>query len=100
MLDKVEEGIINVYADHLADGVDIETIKEMVAKETWMTGDEAARYFNVEVGPPLEVVACSGEMLDKFRNAPQQLKDTKKKSLAVYQARLNLLKLKGGTIDE
>lgn len=100
MLDKVEEGIINVYADHLADGVDIETIKEMVAKETWMTGDEAARYFNVEVGPPLEAVAYSGEMLDKFRNAPQQLKDAKKKSLAVYRARLNLLKLKGGTIDE
>jgi ATP-dependent Clp protease protease subunit len=103
-LDTVEEGILNVYKEHLVDGVDIETIKEMMEQETWMTGEEAAKYFNIEVGQAIEAVAYSGEMLDKFQNAPQQLKrqlkNTKEQSLAEYQARLNFLKLKGGMIDE
>ena len=100
MLDKVEEGILNVYKEHLVDGVDIETIKEMVANETWMTGEEAAQYFNVEVGQAIEAVAYSGDMLEKFKNAPQRLKKAKEQSLAEYQARLNFLKLKGGMMDE
>jgi ATP-dependent Clp protease, protease subunit len=100
MLEKVEEGILNVYKEHLVDGVDIETIQEMMAQETWMTGDEAAKYFNVEVGQAIEAVAYSGDMLEKFKNAPQRLKKAKEQSLAEYQARLNFLKLKGGMIDE
>ena len=101
-LDKVEEGILNAYAEHLADEVDIEAIKTMMANETWMTGDEAARYFtNVEEGAPLEAVAYRGEMLEKFKNAPQILKETKhEQSLAEHRARLNFLKLKGGMFDE
>lgn len=103
-LDTVEEGILNVYKEHLVDGIDIETIKEMMEQETWMTGEEAAKYFNIEVGQAIEAVAYSGEMLDKFQNAPQQLKrqlkNAKEQSLAEYQARLNFLKLKGGMIDE
>lgn len=100
ILDKLEEGILNVYKEHLVDGVDIETIREMVANETWMTGEEAAQYFNVEVGQAIEAVAYSGDMLEKFKNAPQRLKKAKEQSLAEYQARLNFLKLKGGMIDE
>jgi ATP-dependent Clp protease, protease subunit len=99
-LDTVEEGILNVYKEHLVDGVDIETINEMMEKETWMTGEEAAKYFNIEVGQAIEAVAYSGEMLEKFQNAPQQFKKAKEQSLAEYQARLNFLKLKGGMIDE
>jgi len=99
-LDTVEEGILNVYNEHLVDGIDIETIKEMMEQETWMTGEEAAKYFDVEVGQAIEAVAYSGEMLDKFQNAPQQLKKAKEQSLAEYQARLNFLKLKGGMINE
>ncbi|MEK4381168.1 head maturation protease, ClpP-related [Aeribacillus sp. FSL K6-2848] len=103
-LDTVEEGILNVYKEHLVDGIDIETIKEMMEQETWMTGEEAAQYFNVEVGQAIEAVAYSGEMLDKFQNAPQQLKqqlkNKKAQSLAEYRARLNFLRLKGGMNDE
>jgi hypothetical protein len=103
-LDTVEEGILNVYKEHLVDGVDIETIKEMMAAETWMTGEETAKYFNIEVGQAIEAVAYSGEMQDKFQNMPQQLKqqlkNEKAQSLAEYRARLNFLKLKGGMIDE
>lgn len=103
-LDTVEEGILNVYKEHLVDGVDIETIKEMMAAETWMTGEETAKYFNIEVGQAIEAVAYSGEMLDKFQNTPQQLKqqlkNEKAQSLAEYRARLNFLRLKGGMIDE
>lgn len=101
-LDKVEEGILNVYAENLVEGIDIEEIREMVAKETWMTGEDAAKYFRVEVGKPIEAVAYSGEMLDKFVNTPEQLlkqqENDEKQNLAAYEARLKLLKLKGGNI--
>lgn len=73
ILDKIEEGILNVYQENLKDGVDIETIKEMVDKETWLTGLEASNYFNVEVSNSVDVVATTSEYLDKFTKIPQQL---------------------------
>ena len=45
-LDKIEEGIINVYSENLAEGVDIETIKAMVDAETWLTGEEASNEYS------------------------------------------------------
>lgn len=102
-LEKIEEGILNVYAEHLVEGVDIEEIRQMVAKETWMTGDEAAKYFRVEVGDPIEAVAYTGDMLNKFQNAPQQLlkqqkNDYNDQDISIYRAKLKLLQLKGGQI--
>lgn len=49
-LDAVETGILNVYKEHLADGATIEDIKRMVAEETWLNGEEAAKYFAIETG--------------------------------------------------
>lgn len=69
-LDVIEEGIMNVYGGHLKDGVDIETIREMVNAETWLTGDKAAEYFNIELSDAVEAVAHT-EM--SFNNAPKEL---------------------------
>ena len=44
-LDEIEKCILNIYEKNLKDGVDIESIKEMVNAETWLTGDEASDYF-------------------------------------------------------
>lgn len=64
-LDAIESGIINVYADNLNEGVDIEDIKRMVNEETWLNGIEASNYFNIEVVTENKAVACSS---DYFRN--------------------------------
>jgi ATP-dependent Clp protease, protease subunit len=99
-LDVIEEGIINVYADNLKQGVDIETIRQMVQEETWLTGDQAAQYFNIETTSAVNAVAFTDI---EFMNMPkglnritdQQRQEAEKSKNRQYNAKLNLLKLKG-----
>lgn len=56
-LDTIEQGIINVYATKLKDGANIDDIKSMVNNETWLTGEQASQYFNIEVGEPNNAIA-------------------------------------------
>ena len=72
-MDKIEQGILNVYKDHLRDGVDFEKIKKMVNDETWLTGDEAAEYFDVEVEEKIEAVACTSDYFMYCNKVPEQL---------------------------
>lgn len=73
-LDSVEESIINVYKDHLKEGVDIETIRQMVNDETWLTGDKAAEYFNVQISEEAPIAACAdSEYFSKYKNVPKNL---------------------------
>jgi ATP-dependent Clp protease, protease subunit len=77
-LDAIEEGIINVYAENLKDGVDIETVRQMVQDETWLNGKEAANYFNITVGEENKAVAYVSEKLNEFKNTPQSVLDKEK----------------------
>lgn len=49
VLEKIEEGIINSYTEKALEGVTREQIKDFVMTETWFTGEDAAKYFNVTV---------------------------------------------------
>lgn len=77
-LDKIEEGILNVYQENLKDGVDIESVKEMVNSETWLTGEEASNYFNVSLENPVSAVACTSNYFEKYDRVPENLKEKKK----------------------
>jgi ATP-dependent Clp protease, protease subunit len=79
-LDAIEEGIINVYAESLKDGVDIETVRQMVQDETWLNGKEAANYFNITVGEENKAVAYVSEKLNEFKNTPQSVLDKEKET--------------------
>lgn len=72
-LDAVESGIVNVYKDHIADGVDIADIERMVDAETWLNGEEAARYFNIEVGAAKEYAAKVTETVSGYGNVPKEI---------------------------
>jgi ATP-dependent Clp protease, protease subunit len=72
-LDAIEAGIMNVYAENLKEGVDIEIIRQMVQDETWLNGDEAAKYFNVEVSEAKEIAACASDYFDKYNKTPNKL---------------------------
>ncbi len=74
-LDRIEDGIMNVYREKLADGVDIEEIRTLVQAETWLNGKDAARYFNVEVGKGNNAAACVSGFYGSYRNAPVCLMD-------------------------
>lgn len=76
MLDTIQNGIESVYQAAARDDVTAQDITDMVNAGTWLTGDEAANYFNVEVMQPLDVVACvKGEMPFDYTPKNITLKD-------------------------
>ncbi len=89
-LDTIEEGILNVYSQHLAPGVSMDAIRQMVEAESWLTGEAAAQYFSMEITAHLKAVAYAGAL--DYSKIPQGISV---KSLDAYNARLNLLKLRG-----
>ena len=78
-LDRIEEGILNVYAEKLAEGVDIETIKQMVNEETWIVGSEANKYFNIDVIQSNKAVASISN-LSCYNKVPDVLKTSESKA--------------------
>lgn len=76
-LDACEESILAVYKENLKEGVDIETIKEMVNNETWLTGEQAEQYFNIETYEGLDVVACTSDYFNNYKKIPSEIKSKK-----------------------
>lgn len=74
MLDTLEEGILNVYAENLKESVNTDTIKNLVNAETWLTGAQASEYFNVEVSAEQNIIAYT--TAKHFKNAPKNLINT------------------------
>lgn len=79
-LDKIDMSMLEIYKSNLKNEADIDIIRNMISEETWLTGEEACKYFNMELEEPIEAVAYSGDMLDKYKNTPQKIKtqDNKK----------------------
>lgn len=73
-LDKISEGILNVYTENLAEGVDSNTIKELMDNETWLTGVDAGKYFNIEVAEENNAVAYCGD-ISNYNNIPKDILD-------------------------
>jgi len=88
LLDKVEDGLMNVYEEHLAKGVSIDAIKELVEAETWFTGKDAAQYFDIKVGAENKAVAYAD--VSDFEKAPKGISDAEKDQKKIEQAKLNL----------
>ncbi|USK78963.1 Clp protease ClpP [Peribacillus frigoritolerans] len=84
-LDRIEEGLVNVYKDNLKEGVDISVIRTMITKETWLSGEDAANYFNIEIGESIEAVASVGEEFKSFTNIPEEVKQLIKQSQASHE---------------
>lgn len=64
-LDRIAIGMLNIYGKHLKDDVSIDTIKELMDAETWLNGEEAAKYFNVEVTDAKEYAAAVGDYMGR-----------------------------------
>ena len=83
ILDKIEEGILNVYNENLAENADIEVVKAMVNAETWLTGDEASKYFNVNVSESVDAVACTSDYFNKYSKVPKNISNDFKKEVEI-----------------
>ena len=75
-LKKCEESILDIYMEHVQDGVERDTIKALVDAETWMNGNEVAQYFDVEIEQQAAVAACASDFFERYNNLPENLKTT------------------------
>lgn len=74
MLDKIENStMIPMYLAKAK--ISEEEIKELVAKESWLSADEVNKYFNVNLLQSAnQVAACiDRKIFDKYKNVPQNL---------------------------
>lgn len=70
-LDKIDATILGVYENNLKDGVDLDTVKELMDAETWMDGNTASQYFNIKIAEPVKAVACISDIT--YKNMPNNL---------------------------
>ena len=71
-LDKCEDSILDVYEQHLKDGVTREQIQALMAEETWFSGSELAEYFDIELEERPAIAACASDYFDKYGNMPKR----------------------------
>lgn len=74
-LDKIEDGIINVYMEHAKEGMPENKIREYVNNETWFSGREVGNVFNVEVSADKNFEAKS-EYFSQYKTVPKALMST------------------------
>lgn len=79
-LDTCKESILNIYMNHVKDGVTREELSELMDQEKWFTGENAAEYFDITVEEELEVVDCVSEYFNVYKNTPKELLENKKNS--------------------
>lgn len=61
MLNTIQSGLESTYVKAAKEGVTPEQIHDMVEHETWLTGEDAAKYFNVNVDEATQTAAKFGE---------------------------------------
>lgn len=97
-LDQVTTGILNIYEENLKEGVSIDTIKELMDAETWLNGQQAAEYFDIDVGETKDYVAYTGKYLNASKKIPRSIKEATKndeKELANMKLQLQRLVVQG-----
>ena len=73
-LDVIGGGILDVYMNHVKEGVTEDTIKSLMDAETWLSGADASQYFNIETTDTVtEIAAAAGEYVARSRNMPKDL---------------------------
>lgn len=72
-LNACEQSIINVYKEHAINGTTEDKIKSMIDRETWLTAEQAAEYFAIELLDTEPVAACVSDSYKRYMNTPAAL---------------------------
>lgn len=94
-LDRLETSILGIYEEHLQEGVNTETVKEMLKAETWLSAEETEKYFKITVTDENKAVAYCN--VNNLTNIPVQIKTALNKTVTkdeLLQAKLNLIRIK------
>lgn len=73
-LDHCQKSIVQTYMERARDGVTEQEINDLVNEETWMSGSEAAEYFDFEVEEDVNAAACASELFNFYKNTPESVK--------------------------
>lgn len=107
MLNSIEVGMLSIYEENLTDESYKDTIKQFVQDETWLNGEEAAKYFkNVKVIDEVNIAACGEFDFKCYSKTPQELiniynpdlEEKEKSKKEIENKELNLWKAKLGLI--
>ncbi len=74
ILDIIQEGIETTYRKAKLENISDEEITQMVNDETWLTGEEASKIFDIKVTDASKAVACAGSHPVNFRKAPKGIR--------------------------
>jgi ATP-dependent Clp endopeptidase proteolytic subunit ClpP len=75
-LDIIQTSITEIYKTKLKQDADIETIKELMDAETWLTASEASKYFEIEtVECNTAAAKVDFEKLNCYKNIPENIKN-------------------------
>ena len=80
-LDLCEDSILDVYEEHMKEGVTRDKIKSFMAEEKWFSGAELAEYFDVEIDDKAAVAACASDFFEKYSHVPESVKGTATKDI-------------------
>lgn len=73
MLNNAQKSITAIYMENVKEGITEDEITELINNETWLVGDEVSKFFNVEVEKQAELVACSSDFFNSYKNTPDKL---------------------------
>lgn len=74
ILNVCQESIVNVYMQHVKEGVTREQIIDLMKKETWFTGASIINYFNVVVNQQATPLNCCMSLYyDNYLHSPKDI---------------------------
>lgn len=77
-LEEIEKSILAVYEENIKTNVSIEKIKDMLEKETWLTAEDASKYFNnITIESDLISASCKSSYFKNYSNIPKNIKVSK-----------------------
>lgn len=86
VLDILQDGLETTYLKAAKDGITKDMIHDMVNAETWLTGSEAANYFELQVADKNAAAAKVGAGVKNFAHIPKALQEMVQPSAAVNEA--------------
>ncbi|KEI18210.1 head maturation protease, ClpP-related [Clostridium haemolyticum] len=87
-LDSCKENILNIYLANAKNDVTKEELSKLMDNETWMTGEEASKYFNITVEENIEAVACASNLFNKYNNVPKNILNNNKRSAVIDNTKI------------
>lgn len=75
-LEVIQSGLEEAYKKCALPETTPEEIHNMVNNETWLTGKQAAKKFDIEITEPMQAVAKFGTARNKMRNIPKDIRFT------------------------